>query len=156
VPDLESYLWDIYGVKFTAGFLNAHYTFDSYKSNLSGYKSRNWGLSGHLTLFKRLMLTANLSQIRIQFEDIDYFSNMDNYSFECRFNPVRAITSSLVFRKIDYETPVYLRTRESLLVKFQWTFRQIILDIFYEHVLGQTDIYERGRNYFSVILRRTF
>jgi hypothetical protein len=35
-------------------------------------------------------------------------------------------------------------------------FRRIILDIFYEHMLSQTDIYERGRNYFSLILRRTF
>jgi len=156
VPALENYDRDIYGVKFKTGFLRADYTIERYKSNLSVYKTRNLGLSGHLTLFKRLMLTANVSKMRIEFEDIDFFNNIDNYSFECRFNPVRAISSSLVFRKIDYETPLYLRNRESLLVKFQWVFRRIILDIFYERMLSQTDIYERGRNYFSVILRRTF
>lgn len=156
VPDLESYDRDIYGVKFNSRFLKADYTLERYKSNLSVYKTRNLGLSGHLTLFKRLMLTANMSKMRIQFENVDFFNNIDNYSFECRFNFVRAISSSLVFRKIDYETPLYIRNRESLLVKFQWAFRRIILDIFYERMLSQTDIYERGRNYFSVILRRTF
>lgn len=156
VPALESYDRDIYGVKFNASFLRASYTLERYKSNLSVHKTRHLGVSGHLSLFKRLMLTANVSRMHIQFENIDFFNNIDNYSIECRFNPVRAISSSLVFRKIDYETPLYLRNRESLLVKFQWVFRRIILDIFYEHMLSRTDIYEKGRNYFSVVLRRTF
>jgi hypothetical protein len=40
--------------------------------------------------------------------------------------------------------------------KFQWQFRKIILDFFYEHILTTTLITERGHDFFSVMIRRTF
>jgi hypothetical protein len=156
VPPFESYDKDIYGTQFNSRFLNVDYTLESYDSNLSAYKSTNFRISGNVSLSRRFLLRANLTKSRIDFESVDYFSKFDAYSVESEYYLSNNSSANIIFRKIAYETPVYTRDRESILVKFRWTFRRIILDIYYEHILGLTDTYERGHNFFSLILRRTF
>lgn len=156
VPPYENYDRDIYGAQFNSRFLNVDYTFERHDSNLSTYKSTNFRISGHLRLFRRFLLRANLTKSHIDFETVDFFSKFDAYSIESDYNMSINSAASIIYRKIAYETPIYTRDRESILVKFRWTFRRIILDIYYERILGLTDTYERGRNFFSLILRRTF
>ena len=156
VPPFENYHRDIYGTQFNSRYLNMDYTFERYDSNLSAYKSTNFRISGNLSLFRRFLLRANLTKSRIDFENVDYSSKFDAYSIESEYYLANNSAANIIFRKIAYETPIYARDRESILVKFRWTFRRIILDIYYEHILGLTDTYERGRNFFSLILRRTF
>jgi hypothetical protein len=156
VPPFENYDRDRYGARFNSRFLNADYTVERYDSNLSAYKSNDFRVSGHLRLFKRFLLRANLTKSHIDFENVNFFSKFEAYSVEGEYYLSNNSTANVVFRKIDYTTSIYNRDRESMLVKFRWTFRRIILDIYYERILGQTDTYERGRNFFSLILRRTF
>jgi hypothetical protein len=156
VPPFENYDRDIYGTQFNSRFLNVDYTFERHDSNLSAYKSTNFRISGHLRLFSRFLLRANLTKSHIDFETVDFFSKFDAYSVESDYNMSNNSAASIIYRKIAYETPIYGRDRESILVKFRWTFRRIILDIYYERILGQTDTYDRRRNYFNLILRRTF
>jgi len=156
VPPFENYDRDIYGAQFNSRYLNVDYTFERYDSNLSVYKSTNFRISGNINPFRRFLLRANLAKSRIDFESVDFFSKFDAYSIESEYYPANNSAVNVIFRKIAYETPIYARDRESILVKFRWTFRRVILDIYYERILGQTDAYERGHNFFSLILRRTF
>lgn len=156
VPPFENYDKDIYGTQFNSRFLNVDYTFEKYDSNLSAYKSTNFRISGNLNPFRRFLLRANLTKSRIDFENVDFFSRFDAYSVESEYYLTDNSAANIIFRKIVYATPIYTRDRESILVKFHWTFRRIILDIYYERILGLTDTYERGRNFFSLIVRRTF
>jgi hypothetical protein len=156
VPPFENYDKDIYGTQFNSRFLNVDYTFENHDSNLSAYKSTNFRISGHLRLFRRFLLRANLTKSNIDFENVDFFSKFDAYSVESDYYISNNSAVNITYRKIAYETPIYARDRESILVKFRWTFRRIILDIYYERILGQTDTYDRRRNFFNLILRRTF
>lgn len=156
VPPLESYHRDIYGAQFSYRFINADYTVENYDSNLSAYKSVNFRVSGHLRIFRNLRFNANLAKNRIEFENIHFFSDFRATSFGCDYNAGRNIFLNGIFRDIAYATPQYTRNRESLLVKFRWIFRKIILEIYYEHLLGRTDVYDRGRDFLSVIVRRLF
>jgi len=156
VPPFENYDKDIYGTQFNSRFLNVDYTFERHDSNLSAYKSTNFRISGHLRPFRRFLLRANLTKSHIDFETVDFFSKFDAYSVESDYYISNNSTANIIYRKIAYETPIYDRDRESILVKFRWTFRRIILDFYYERILGRTDTYDRRRNFFSLILRRTF
>lgn len=157
-PPPESYDRDIYNARFTTRFMSASYTLEYYDSNLSIYKSRYLTLTGNLKLFRSLLLRANMTRSRIDFENFDYFNHFDSYSLECNYNHSRKVSSNLMYRNVTYTSTDYRRGRESLIFKFQWTFRRIVLDFYYEYLLNEnaSDSISRGRNFFSVVLRRMF
>jgi hypothetical protein len=156
IPMFEDYTSDMLGGQINSTYLSADYMLEKYDSNLSAYKSYNFRLNAHLPVFKWLILRGGLTRNRLRFENVDFFTRFQAYNAECAFNPRTNITTTIIYRKIGYSTPLYFRDRESILVKFQWAFRRIILDIFYERILSATDTYDRGHNFFSVVIRRLF
>lgn len=156
VPPFEDYDRQVAGAQLISRLLNAEYTYETYDSSLSDYTSRSLRVSGRLPLFKWLRLSANVNINRLRYDPEPLFNDFDAYSAECTINPRVNITANAVYRNIKYNSSNYFRDRESILVKFQWIFRNITLNVFYERILTGTDLTERGHDFFSVMLRRTF
>ncbi len=156
LPPYEEYDRTVLGGGIHARFLKARYTYETYNSNLSDYVSRYLSLSGNVNLFRKLLLSANISLSHLDHEPGTFFSRFNAYSLECRLKLRHNISADALFRKMDYSTPQYVRNRESLLFKFRWDFRRIVLDVFYEHILTGHGLNERGHNFFSIMIRRVF
>jgi hypothetical protein len=158
ISPLESFDRDIYSAKLTTRFISAAYTRENYDSNLSIYKTTYLTLSASLRLFSHILLTGNLTRSRLNFENFDYFNHFDSYSLECTYNHSRKMTFDLMYRDVTYNSTGYRRGRESLIFKLQWSFRRVVLDFYYEYLLNEnaSGSISRGRNFFSVVLRRMF
>lgn len=156
IPLFEDYTSDMLGGQINSKYLSADYMLEKYNSNLSTYKSYNFRVSAHFRLFKWLTLRGSLTRNRLDFENMDFYTRFRAYTAECSFNPWNRVNSNIVYRKIGYSTSIYFRDRESILFKFQWSFRRIIIDIFYERILSETDTYDRGHHFFSMVIRRLF
>ncbi|UCH94284.1 MAG: hypothetical protein JSV88_29005 [Candidatus Aminicenantes bacterium] len=156
IPMFEDYTDDVLGAQINSKYLTADYMLEKYDSNLSSYKSYNFRINAHIRLFSWLILRGGLTRNRLDFENMDFYTRFRAYTAECTFNPWNRINSNIIFRKIGYSTPIYFRDRESILFKFQWSFRRIIIDIFYERILSETNSYDRGHHFFSVVIRRLF
>ncbi len=156
IPPFEEFGKKEMGARFISRLLSASYTYEDYDSTLAGYKSHSFNLSGQIRLFKRLNLSANMRKNRMNYENRDYFSQFDAYSGECSLLLGKSVKVDALYRQLRYETRAYLRDRKSILLKLQWDFRKIILNIFYEYILTGTDITERGRNFLNITIRRTF
>ncbi len=156
IPLFEDYASDTLGAQISSRFLTADYMLEKYDSNLSAYKSYNFRINVNFRLFNWLTLRGGLARNRLDFEHIEFYTRFRAYTAECTFNPLKKINTNIIFRKIGYSTPIYFRDRESILFKFQWSFRRIIIDIFYERILSETGSYDRGHHFFSMVIRRLF
>lgn len=156
IPLFEDYTSDTLGAQLNSRHLTADYMLEKYDSNLSTYKSYNFRINAHIRLFKWFTFRGGLTQNRLDFENMEFYTRFRAYTAECTFNPLDKINSNIIFRKIEYFTPTYFRNRESILFKLQWSFRRIIIDIFYERILSETGSYDRGHHFFSMVIRRLF
>lgn len=156
VPPFETYDKKNLGAQFLSRFLNLSYTYEDYDSTLTAYKGHNLRGAGHVNLFKRLKLSANAGFNRLNYDLEDYYTEFLAYSFECGYTPRPNLNANALYRRIRYETLGRFRDRESMVFKFRWTIRNIIVDVFYERVLTLTDTLDRGRDFFSLMIRRTF
>jgi hypothetical protein len=156
IPPYESYDKKLLGAQIVSRPLNVSYTYEDYNSNLADYYAHNFRLSGQVNLFKRLKLAGNVSINRVVYDPESLYNYFNAYTLECGYTPGNTINANALYRRIRYETPSQTRDRESVVFKFQWQFRKIILDFFYEHILTTTLITERGHDFFSVMIRRTF
>jgi hypothetical protein len=156
IPPYEEYDKQVMGAKMVSRFVNLNYTYENYDSSLSDYISHNFRLSGHIKLFHKLRLAANVNINRLTYQPETFYSRFNSYSAECTYNITHTITADALYRKIQYNTPQYDRNRESILFKFQWDFRKIILNVFYERILTTAQVTERGHDFFSIMLRRVF
>lgn len=156
IPPFDEYNKRNAGAQFMSKFLNVHYIYEDYSSTLADYISHNFRLTGNIKLFRTLRLTGNLNINRLDYKNGDFFNHFDAYTAECMYTPKAGISAQALYRNLRYSSPLYERTRESLLFKFQWEFRKIILDVFYERILNTSQLTDRGHNYFSIMLRRSF
>ncbi|MBN1223275.1 MAG: hypothetical protein JXB23_08485 [Candidatus Aminicenantes bacterium] len=156
IPPFESYDKKQIGAKFDARFLTLEYSREKRDSNLTNYRSWNFRASAGVRVSKALNLTGYLLWNRLKYEPEVFRSSYHARSFECSYAPRGNLTSALIYRKIHYSTNIYARVRESILFKFQWQIRKIILYFFYEHIFNRTENTARQRDFFSVMVRRTF
>jgi hypothetical protein len=156
VPPFEDYKKDVAGAQFQTRFLRAEYYREHYDSSLSEYVSRNYRLSANIKVFKFLRLSGDLTVNRLNYVPEIYFSHLDAYSGEVSIFPFKKITLNAIYRNITYSAPGYSRERESVIAKFQWTVRRIIVDFFYEHIFTGYETIERTHDYVSLMIRRTF
>lgn len=158
ISPLESFDRDIYSAQFRSRLISGTYTLEHYDSNLSIYKTTYLTLSTSLRLFTHILLKGNLTRSRIDFENFDYFNHFDSHSLECTYNHSNKMNFNLMYRDVTYNSTGYRRGRESLVFKLQWTFRRIVLDFYYEYLFNEnaSGSISRGRNFFSVVLRRMF
>ncbi|MGB2907987.1 MAG: hypothetical protein WBB73_12850, partial [Candidatus Aminicenantaceae bacterium] len=156
IPPYENYDRDTYGAKLTSQILTAEYSQQKYRSTLSDYDSRSVRISGQTRFLSVLKLMANFSLQKLDYIPPVFSSFYRAVSVEALYNPRANISARAIFRNIRYSTDTYFLDRTSLLFKFQWTFRSVIVNFFYEHILIGYENSDKLRDYFSVVIRRTF
>ncbi|MCP4217810.1 MAG: hypothetical protein GY765_24425 [bacterium] len=156
VPPFETFDKKTMGAQFMSRNLNVHYNYDDYDSSLTDYKSHTFRVSGQVKLFRKLRLSGNVNINRLTYEPEFFYSRFDAYTVECSLRPLPGLTVNGMFRSLNYQTSQFDRGRDSLIFKLQWDIRKIILNVFYERILTTARMMERGHNFFSIMIRRTF
>ncbi len=156
VPPFESYVKNQIGGKFDTRFLSVEYFRERRESNLTNYVSWNLRATAGIRLFRSLNLSGHLIWNQLKYQPEVFFTNFHARSAEVSFIPRYNITTRLIYRKILYSTNVFERTRESILVKFDWKIRKITIFFFYDHLFNRTANTLRLRNYLNVGIRRNF
>jgi hypothetical protein len=156
IPPFESYTKTVTGARFLSRYLTGEYYREHYDSTLSDYISRNFRLSAVINISRFLRLSGDLTINRLKYVPEVYFSHLDAYSGECSIFPFKNMTLSGIYRNIKYTIPGVSRERESVIVKFQWTIRRIIVDFFFEHIFTGYEFTARAHDYASLRIRRTF
>ncbi|MCJ7581750.1 MAG: hypothetical protein MUP98_14610 [Candidatus Aminicenantes bacterium] len=156
IPPFESYVRLMRGVIFDSGLLNLDYSTENYEGNLSDYEAQNLRVGVHTRLFKVLNISANYNDRRMDYQPDIFSSRFQALSLENALYLGNGITVNTMYRDIRYTTDIYSRDRESVLIKFQWEIRKIILNFFYEHIFNGYESTTRKHDFFSVMIRRTF
>jgi hypothetical protein len=156
IPPFESYTKTVVGAHFDTRFLTGEYYRERHDSVLSDYISQNYRLYTLIRISRFLRLSGDLTINRLKYVPEVYFSHLDAYSGECSIFPFNNLTLSGIYRNIKYTIPGVSRKRESVIVKFQWTIRRIIVDFFYEHLFTGYEFTDRAHDYASLRIRRTF
>ncbi|MCJ7682314.1 MAG: hypothetical protein MUP70_16425, partial [Candidatus Aminicenantes bacterium] len=156
VSPFENYTRITQGVGLLSPLLKLDYSLEDHRSNFIDYESKNLNGSLSLRLLRLLRMTAFLNQRKLKYIREIYFSDYNAYGIEGTLNLTRNISASTVFRSIEFETNLYSRHRDSIVIKGQWAFRQISINVLYEHILVGYQNTERLRNYFSIMIRRRF
>lgn len=156
IPPFESFDREVVGSQVTASFLRADVNRVRYNSTLSSYISKNYRLSANVKPFKFLSLSGSMAINRLEYLNEDLFSHLDAYSAECTLAPLKNMSANAVYRRVKYTNPTFLRDRKSVIVKFHWKLRKVLIDVFYEHIFTGFDIGDRLHDYFSLQIRRLF
>ena len=156
IPPYENYDRDTYGAKLTSQLVSAEFSQEKYRSSLTDYDSRNIRITGQARLLSVLKLMASFSLQKLDYIPAGFSSFYRAVSVESTYNPRANITARAIFRNIRYSTNTYFLDRTSLLFKFQWAFRSVIFNFFYEHILIGYENSDKLRDYFSFVIRRTF
>lgn len=156
VSPFQSFSTSLYGIKFASGNFNGEYYLEKYNSDISKYLSRNLRLSLGFNITNKIKITGNTSINRLKYETSGYSVDFDTYYGSINFKPVSSMYLNVIYRHINYKTESYFRDRDSMISKFQWSFRNIILELFYEYILNKYSDSQRNRNYFALRLRRIF
>ncbi|MFC2163972.1 hypothetical protein ACFLT2_03100 [Acidobacteriota bacterium] len=156
IPPYESYTRRQIGIKFDARVLSMEYSREKRDSTLTDYNAWNFRASAGLRLFRTLNLSGYLLWNNLEYEPKVFTSDYHARSLECSFNPRNNLTAAFIYRKILYSTNTYSRMREGIVFKVQWQIRKIIINVFYEHIFNRAESTLRLRNFFSIMIRRTF
>jgi hypothetical protein len=156
VVPFEDYNKTTFGGKFLTRFLRAEYYRETYDSSRSNYVSNNYRVAGNLSIGRFLRLSADVAINRLNYQPEVFFSHLDAYTGECSLFLSPRLTFRGMYRKIDYSIPGLSRERESIIVRANWAFRRIIVELFYERIFSGSLLMERERDYFTLMIRRTF
>ncbi|MEN8152878.1 MAG: hypothetical protein ABFR75_02560 [Acidobacteriota bacterium] len=152
----NSYNDEEYGIRFNLKNLNGDYILRNYKSDLTNYFSRYFRVSAGVTLLRFIRLTGNFSSRRMTNKPSDRFNNFDSYSGNLLIRLGSNVNFSTTYQELLYEQLDHFNNRESLIFRFKWRFRKIIIDIFYEHFMNEYDFNNRKRSYLNIMVRRYF
>jgi hypothetical protein len=92
----------------------------------------------------------------MKYVDNLYYTRFNAITGNITYNPTRKLNVRAMLRVLKFETPEYLRSRTSILVRAQWTINRLILEFLYEHILESYDLSDRLHDYFSLVIRRRF
>ena len=157
VAPFESYDRDILGAKLDSRLIRLEYSVEKRDSNLSsGHEGWHFKASASYRLFRGFSISGYLSRNYMKYLTGDYYTRFNTATVNLSYNPSPSLTARAMYRMISFETPDYLRSRTSVLVKLQWNIRRLMLEFLYEHILEGYDISERLHDYFALMIRRRF
>jgi len=156
ITPFQNYSKNLTGIKFLSKSISSEYSLEDYDSDSSSYVSKNFRLSLGFNITRNLRLTGSTTINRLEYDSKDYYVNFDTYYGSLNFRPNHFIYINLIYRDMNYETQNYFRNRESLIGKFQWNFRKIVFEFFYEYILNEFGNLNKSRNHFILRLRRMF
>ncbi|MCK5056287.1 MAG: hypothetical protein KAT34_06505 [Candidatus Aminicenantes bacterium] len=157
VPPFESFTKDSVGIKIDSRFLRAEYSREQRSSSLT-FGQKGWHFRANLSykFFKRLLVSCYVSFNYMKYVDNLYYTRFNAITGNITYNPTRKLNVRAMLRVLKFETPEYLRSRTSILVRAQWTINRLILEFLYEHILESYDLSDRLHDYFSLVIRRRF
>ena len=156
VQPYEDFESENYGFRVDARLVNCEYMIDRYSSSFSGYRSRYFRLNSGFGFLKYFKFSGNFISKITHYDNGNLRGDYKLYMGDLTFNPRHGVRFNAIYRYLSNKTSVYLAERESLIIKFNWTIRKVVIDLFFEHFLNDYYLANKKHTYFSIIIRRLF
>jgi len=144
------------GVKVNSNIITGEYTIEKNENSSGVYNSKNYRLSFNVKPLKVIRLGLNFTGNRIDFQTSERFNDFSSIMVDLSVNPSSKLNINAFYRKLNYLNQTNSWFRESLVFKFQWNLRKIIVDMFYENVLHKAGNSDRNNDHFVFRIRRLF